>query len=270
MRIRSVKPEFWSHPVTGRQPGDVQAFLIGLLNHSDDHGYFFAEPTAVRSAIKPYDETTDACRVMLARAVAIGWCEIRTSPTHGAIGFIATFSEHQYVQKPRASQIQRHWEVALPDASGTPPVALPAVLDREVEEGIVLVEVGGKPPKPAAPPASLATAEGWWRHAQDRRAAVAGLINEMPPGGLGRWFSEAMGHVGGDELRLMAGYEAFLVDPFWRNEAKAKCAWSGWLKQWRQFVPSTAGPIAVAAKPQRGPIAAESVDWSTQQSGEIT
>jgi len=124
------------------------------------------------------------------------------------------------------------------------------------------------PPRAAAQPKSPSTADGFWSHAQDRRERATGLIREEPPRGLSFWFSEAMSHVGGDEQRLLAGYEAFLVDPFWRNEAKARCAWAGWVKQWRQFVPGTAPPVRLASK-RGAPVPAEAVDWAQVSLGEV-
>ena len=43
MRIRTLKPEFWSHPVISRQSDAAKLLAIGLLNYADDEGYFYAD-----------------------------------------------------------------------------------------------------------------------------------------------------------------------------------------------------------------------------------
>ena len=125
----------------------------------------------------------------------------------------------------------------------------------------------------AAGPASI---DDFWPAAQDERTRVAGLVRETPPHprDLSAWQSEAMSEVGGDLSRLWQGYLAFLADPFWRLDAKRKCAWRGWVLQWRGFLPAApgAGPQPTRpAKPTntRAPVAAESVDWSAVTPGEV-
>lgn len=122
--------------------------------------------------------------------------------------------------------------------------------------------------KAAAGPLSLATPEGFWTACQDKRDAIPGMVRETPPARLDHWFSEAMMQVNGDEQRLLAGYEQFLVDPFWRNEATRRCHWGGWVKQWRDFVSRAASPVTTKSS-TKAPVAAESVDWSTVTPGEV-
>jgi hypothetical protein len=106
--------------------------------------------------------------------------------------------------------------------------------------------------KAAAGSAPLTTAIGWWVEAQRRREA-AGLQRETPPGPgkLDHWFAVAM--LEADEQKLLAGYDAFLVDPFWRNEADKRCAWSGWLNQWRDFVTRATAPPVPGRRDARAP-----------------
>jgi hypothetical protein len=106
----------------------------------------------------------------------------------------------------------------------------------------------------AAAGAPLTTAIGWWVEAQ-RRRETAGLHKESPPhpGKLEGWFAEAMLETNGDEQKLLGGYDAFLVDPFWRNEADKRCAWSGWLNQWRDFVTRATAPSVPGRRDARAP-----------------
>jgi hypothetical protein len=117
-----------------------------------------------------------------------------------------------------------------------------------------------------APP-PVTTAIGWWHEAQTRREA-AGLTREKPQGvKLDHWFAEAMLEVNGDEQKLLAGYDAFLADPFWRNEANKRCAWGGWVDQWRDFVTRATAPPVATAKSARAPV--DVPDWSTIPAGEV-
>lgn len=114
------------------------------------------------------------------------------------------------------------------------------------------------------------SAIGFWVACQDKREA-AGLHRERPAGPkqVDHWFSEAMGEVHGDEQKLLKGYDAFLVDPFWRNQAEKRCAWGGWVSQWRDFVTkATAPPIAVIdPKATRSPSPVP--DWTGAEAGEV-
>lgn len=123
----------------------------------------------------------------------------------------------------------------------------------------------------AAEPPPLTTPVGFWVACQDLRDAIPGMVREAPPARLDHWFSEAMMHVHGDEKRLLAGYELFLVDPFWRNQAKQRCHWGGWIKQWRDFVTRAgAAPVAVPLtdKSTRAPQPVN--DWADVTPGEVT
>ena len=88
------------------------------------------------------------------------------------------------------------------------------------------------------------------------------------PRDISTWSNEAMMGTGGDFERLKAGYRVFLMNPYWRNEAENKCAWKGWVRQWRKFVPSTVGGVATPLN-TRSPVAAESVDWSQVKPGRV-
>ena len=123
----------------------------------------------------------------------------------------------------------------------------------------------------AGDPLPLTTAEGFWVACQDRRDAIPGMVREQPPAKLDHWFSDAMMHVHGDEQRLLAGYELFLVDPFWRNQAKQRCHWGGWIKQWRDFVTRAgAAPVEVPLTDKSTRAPQPTHDWADVTPGEVT
>ena len=121
MRIRTLKPEFWSHPVTGRLPGDVQAVAIALLNYADDEGYMVGDVAAIKSAIRPFDDESTNVRRCVVELSRLGWVEFRIHPTHGRLGYLPTFTKHQRVDKPKPSRLKEYWKVAVDDVSTTNP-----------------------------------------------------------------------------------------------------------------------------------------------------
>lgn len=105
MRIRTIKPEFWSHPVTGRWSGELQAFAISLLNISDDEGFFYGDAASVRSAVRPFDDDSKTTLGLLDECSRQGWIERVKHPERGPICRVVNFSEHQRIDKPKPSKI---------------------------------------------------------------------------------------------------------------------------------------------------------------------
>lgn len=123
MRIRTIKPEFWAHPVMLKQSDSTKLLAIGLLNVADDEGYFFADARIIRNAIRPLDDDSRITTVSLRELSEIGYIEIRNHPTHGAIGFVPSFLIHQVINKSKPSKIKGLYTdgsntVSLPDESG--------------------------------------------------------------------------------------------------------------------------------------------------------
>lgn len=109
MRIRTIKPEFWSHPVMVRQDDSTKLLALGLLNYADDEGYFFAEPSMVRAALRPLDEDSTIVRGSLDTLVAMGYAETFLHHTHGLLGRVVNFASHQRVDRPNESRIRVIW-----------------------------------------------------------------------------------------------------------------------------------------------------------------
>lgn len=106
MRIRTIKPEFWSHPIMGRQSDQVKIMAIGLLNFADDEGYFYADPSLVRSALRPFDDDSTIARACLEKLSEIGYITVVESSKHGPIGQIVSFLDHQRIDRPNKSTIK--------------------------------------------------------------------------------------------------------------------------------------------------------------------
>jgi hypothetical protein len=106
-RIRTIKPEFWSHPVMTKQTDAVRLLAIALLNYSDDEGYFYAERKLIRSFVWPLDDSSKKSDRSMSELCRIGYVKIFESKEHGSIGKVVNFNEHQRIDRPRASEIKK-------------------------------------------------------------------------------------------------------------------------------------------------------------------
>lgn len=116
-RIRTVKPEFWRHPVMARLPEGQQLLALALLNYSDDHGYFLADPALVRGEVMPFRDSLAKLRADLEALAAAGWAEFRDHPEMGPVGRIANWTDHQKVDHPRASKVREYFDACAPRES---------------------------------------------------------------------------------------------------------------------------------------------------------
>jgi hypothetical protein len=110
MRIRTVKPEFWAHSVISRLDDAAKLLAIGLLNLSDDEGFFFSDPILVRNALRPFDEDSTRTRRALECLLKVGWIELSRHSEHGFIGRVANFTKHQKIDRPTASKIESYFD----------------------------------------------------------------------------------------------------------------------------------------------------------------
>jgi len=109
MRIRTIKPEFWRHPVMGRLPDDVKTMALGLLNYADDHGYFEADPMLVRAQLRPFDDESTTTQRLLDECSRVGWIELKMHEKRGLLGHVVNFSSHQVVDRAKPSKLETYW-----------------------------------------------------------------------------------------------------------------------------------------------------------------
>jgi hypothetical protein len=66
MRIRTVKPEFWTNEKMAALPDFTRLVALALLNYADDHGYFWANSLMMRGALFPFeDEEISSCSIQI-------------------------------------------------------------------------------------------------------------------------------------------------------------------------------------------------------------
>lgn len=108
-RIRTVKPEFWRHPVYARLPDDIQLLALSLLTMADDEGYFRAEPALIRGDVQPFREDLGRISGGLQELLRVGWIEVRKHSQQGDIGRIVNFDKHQRVHHPTPSKLSSYF-----------------------------------------------------------------------------------------------------------------------------------------------------------------
>jgi hypothetical protein len=105
MRIRTVKPEYWKHPIIGRASDRAKLLSIALLNMADDEGYFDADPAIVRAELFPFDDDSTNTIRGLDELSKLGWIEVKNNPNRGNIGVVVNFKKHQKIDKPSVSRL---------------------------------------------------------------------------------------------------------------------------------------------------------------------
>ncbi len=107
-RIRTVKPEFWGHPVMARLPDCFQLVALATLNLADDEGYFLADPALVKSFARPFDKDHVKVESALCELTRIGWMETHPSPTHGTIGRVVNLLNQPKNKRPQVSKLKNY------------------------------------------------------------------------------------------------------------------------------------------------------------------
>lgn len=120
-RIRSIKPEFWADEKIATLSFPARLLAIALLNYADDEGFFNANEKLVKAFAFPLDDTMKI-PVLLRELSGIGYVSIRScqngSKNGQSLGLVSNFLRHQYINKPKCSNLRSVWE-----SSGTSTVA---------------------------------------------------------------------------------------------------------------------------------------------------
>jgi len=123
MRIRTIKPEFWTSEDIARLSDKAKLLAIGLLNYSDDHGYFNANPNLILAAIFPHEIGTPVHILLdeLQKPNALGesFIEVCTGKDGRQIGRVAKFDDHQNVNRAKESKLKPFWVDKLKGSKGS-------------------------------------------------------------------------------------------------------------------------------------------------------
>lgn len=111
-RIRSIKPEFWTHEKPTSVSRDARLLFIGIWNFADDSGRIHDSSRELKLKILPGDEditsaNVEAWLVELANARLIQRYEVNGKRYLQVLGW-----DHQKIQHPSDSKIPRPPEVS--------------------------------------------------------------------------------------------------------------------------------------------------------------
>jgi hypothetical protein len=104
MRIRTIKPEFWTNDKIARCKDFSKLLAIALLNFADDAGIFVRNTTLMRGNLFPYEPDEERIRVGLLELAEIGFIEWRPGSDGRDYGIIPGFRTHQRINRPNPSK----------------------------------------------------------------------------------------------------------------------------------------------------------------------
>lgn len=105
-RIRTLKPEFWSHKKLSKQQDSVKLLAIALLNFCDDEGFFYYDSTILRNFARPHDKNVHEIEKSFAKLCEIGYVKIGRNTEGDLVGKVVKFLEHQTINRPTPSKIK--------------------------------------------------------------------------------------------------------------------------------------------------------------------
>lgn len=106
-RIRTIKPEFWTHEGLSSLPESTHLLAAALLNYADDEGYLNANPALIRAACCPLREPSVSIQDSLTMLSNLGYLEFGNGSDGRRFGRIMAFDTHQRVNRPTPSKIRR-------------------------------------------------------------------------------------------------------------------------------------------------------------------
>jgi hypothetical protein len=124
VRIRTIKPEFWSSLTVSELPVAARLTFIGLWNYADDEGRGVFDPRLIRAAIWPLEDNVTVAKVQ-GHLDALTAARLITVYSDGDRSYFSVtgWEEHQSISKPRPSR--------FPAPSVTLPGILPEPSSRE-------------------------------------------------------------------------------------------------------------------------------------------
>lgn len=134
-RIRTIKPEFWTHEGLSALPEPTHMLAAALLNQADDAGYFNANPALVNAQCFPLREPSVSVHDSLNLLAAAGFIRLGSGENGRRYGHIVKFLDHQRINRPTPSKI-RELHIAWEDSvSPHTPLSEPSPQEGMGKEG---------------------------------------------------------------------------------------------------------------------------------------
>lgn len=122
-RIRTVKPEFYTHEELSALPAETHLLAGALINYADDDGYFNANPVLLKAGTTPLRNDQTRIEEQIAQLKLCGFIEVRASGLK-CLGWIVNFLTHQRVSNPTPSKLKAKF-AELPSGYGITTEQLP-------------------------------------------------------------------------------------------------------------------------------------------------
>jgi hypothetical protein len=106
MRIRTVKPGFFSSEDLSSVSETAHLLAAGLLCYADDDGFFNANPALIKAQVFPLRDTSGSIQQMLSELSCIGFIRLGTGCDARRYGHVVKFLEHQRINRPTPSRIK--------------------------------------------------------------------------------------------------------------------------------------------------------------------
>lgn len=106
MRIRTVKPDFWTHEIMAGLPEFTRLLALALLNYADDEGYFMASEKLIQGTLFPFLDDSKKIPRAIQELSRMGYLQLGFLPDGRKAGCIVNFTKHQRVDKPKTSSIK--------------------------------------------------------------------------------------------------------------------------------------------------------------------
>ena len=168
MRIRTIKPEFWTSETIAPLPDAVKLLAIGLLNYADDEGYFWANPTLIRAALFPFLDESKIILGWLQDLSRVGYIRLgKRSDGDRDVGQVVNFLIYQRIDKPKPSIIKQNAQFLDASKTNLGCVAYASPLEgKGMEQG---KEGSGGVGAPAHfPEAEIPSWEAFWGYCQSQ------------------------------------------------------------------------------------------------------
>jgi hypothetical protein len=114
MRIRTIKPDFWTDAKVSKLTYLARLLFIGLWNVADDEGRFKSDPRILKGSVFPVDDKTTVEKITGALS------ELSVS----RLVFLTEIGGEQYGCCPN---FKKHQKINRPSPSRLPPVTAPSV-----------------------------------------------------------------------------------------------------------------------------------------------
>jgi hypothetical protein len=130
MRIRTLKPGFFSSEDLSSISPEAHLLAAGVLCISDDSGFFNANPALIKADVFPLRETSVSIQDMLSELLRVGYVRVGTGEDGRRYGQVVKFTEHQRINRPTPSKIKDlpiKWDASMS--------ARAAISERSLAEG---------------------------------------------------------------------------------------------------------------------------------------